>query len=83
MSYTGHKCLPGLILVLCDLELLCLEAVNHPDGLDTAVLKRQGGTDILNIKPLGEYFDPSAMSARVFQSCHHKTAELGRKVKPL
>lgn len=67
LTYMGHKCLPGLILVPCDLEILCLEAVNHPDGLDTPVLRRQGGTDILNIKPFGEYFDPSAMSTRVFE----------------
>lgn len=34
-------------------------------GIDTAVLRRQGGTDILNIKPFGEYFDPNAVSTRV------------------
>lgn len=41
LTYMGQKCLLGLILVPCDLESLCLAAVNHPGGLDAPVWKRE------------------------------------------
>lgn len=84
LSYVGQKGLLGLILVPCDLESLCLEAFNHQRGRYASFEERitPRRTVILNTKPFGQYFDPSATRAQILEAATMKLSSYAGRRSP-